>query len=221
MQAAKSPPSLTQGMMSGALAATVRLGTGALAEGWKPAFVKDEDRDPKAKYSIVRAFGYKLDETSALYDTKRPAEPLVLYEFESCPFCRKAREGINVLGLPALIYPTSDRSDGATHRAAAQKMADEAGLTGRQRFPMLHDPNTGKTMYESDDILSYIWAEYGPAGGEVALPLRLGPITAITCGFASLARLGNGGKYEEGAKTAEQPLEVWGASWVLGYRVYG
>ena len=65
-------------------------------------------------------------------------------------------------------------------------------------------------MYESDDILAYIWAEYGPEGGEVALPLRLGLLTAITCGLASLARATAGG-YEQGAKTAEQPLEVWGA----------
>ena len=84
MKAAKSPPSLTQGMMSGALAATVRLGTGALAEGWKPAFVKDEDRDPKAKYSIVRAFGYKVC-ASAPPPSHRPSARLRRPPLTGCP----------------------------------------------------------------------------------------------------------------------------------------
>ena len=35
----------------------------------------------------------------------RPAKPLVLYEFEGCPFCRKVREALTVLDLEALIYP--------------------------------------------------------------------------------------------------------------------
>jgi glutaredoxin len=36
---------------------------------------------------------------------RRPDEPLALYEFESCPYCRKAREALTVLDLEAMIYP--------------------------------------------------------------------------------------------------------------------
>ena len=31
-------------------------------------------------------------------------------------------------------------------------------LGGKQRFPFLVDPNTGQQMYESDDIIQYLFA---------------------------------------------------------------
>ena len=37
---------------------------------------------------------------------KRPTEPLALYEFEACPFCRKVRETLSVLDLGALTDVT-------------------------------------------------------------------------------------------------------------------
>src|SRR5262249_61013508 len=36
---------------------------------------------------------------------KRPAQPLALYDFEACPFCRKAREALSILDLDAMVYP--------------------------------------------------------------------------------------------------------------------
>jgi hypothetical protein len=41
-------------------------------------------------------------------------------------------------------------------------------------------------MYESDDIIQYLFNEYGD--GEVPLTLRLGPVTAITAGLGLLGR---------------------------------
>ena len=35
----------------------------------------------------------------------RPEKMLEVYEFESCPFCRKAREALSILDLDAMIYP--------------------------------------------------------------------------------------------------------------------
>ena len=35
----------------------------------------------------------------------RPEKPLELYEFESCPFCRKAREELSRLDIDAVVYP--------------------------------------------------------------------------------------------------------------------
>src|SRR3982750_4137384 len=35
----------------------------------------------------------------------RPAQPLELYEFEGCPFCRKVRDALTELDLEAMIYP--------------------------------------------------------------------------------------------------------------------
>jgi hypothetical protein len=36
---------------------------------------------------------------------KRPAQPLALYDFEACPYCRKVREALSILDLDADVYP--------------------------------------------------------------------------------------------------------------------
>eukprot|EP00955_Chlamydomonas_euryale_P029791 313929-Chlamydomonas_euryale.AAC.2 len=62
-----------------------RAGMGAFATGYKPSWVAD---DP-AVYSAVRSGGKMLLERSDVASFKRPAQPLELYEFEGCPFCKK------------------------------------------------------------------------------------------------------------------------------------
>jgi glutathione S-transferase len=41
--------------------------------------------------------------------------------------------------------------------------ADLAQRGGKVQVPYLVDPNTAAAMYESDDIVAYLEAEYGPA----------------------------------------------------------
>lgn len=41
-------------------------------------------------------------------------------------------------------------------------------------------------MYESDDIIAYLFNEYGD--GQVPLALRLGALTTVTCGLALAPR---------------------------------
>ena len=48
------------------------------------------------------------------------------------------------------------------------------------------DPNTNQQMGESDDIINYLYNEYGD--GNVPLLLKLGPVTAISNGLALLPR---------------------------------
>ena len=48
------------------------------------------------------------------------------------------------------------------------------------------DPNSGQQMGESDDIIEYLYNEYGD--GNVPLLLKLGPLTAISNGLALLPR---------------------------------
>ena len=48
------------------------------------------------------------------------------------------------------------------------------------------DPNTGTQMPESDNIISYLYNEYGD--GNVPLLLKLGPLTAISNSLALLPR---------------------------------
>lgn len=48
------------------------------------------------------------------------------------------------------------------------------------------DPNTRQQMGESDDIINYLYNEYGD--GNVPLLLKLGPLTAISNTLALLPR---------------------------------
>jgi len=84
---------------------------------------------------------------------KVPEQPLELYEFEVCPYCRIAREALSALSLDPIIYPCP--KGGTLFR---EKVKREGG---RYQFPYLVDPNTGVSMYESADIVEYVFGEYG------------------------------------------------------------
>lgn len=50
---------------------------------------------------------------------------------------------------------------------------------------MIDPNNAGVAMYESDDIVNYLYKTYG--SGEVPLALRLGPLTALTASLPAAA----------------------------------
>ncbi|MFY0524386.1 glutathione S-transferase N-terminal domain-containing protein [Archangium gephyra] len=129
---------------------------------------------------------------------KRPEKPLELYEFENCPFCRKVREALCVLDLDAFIYPCP--KGGTRFRPRAVE------LGGKQQFPYLVDPNTGQRMYESNDIIRYLFETYGD--GNVARGLALGPLTTASSILASWTR-GLGGSRAQPGRAPEKPLELW------------
>jgi glutathione S-transferase len=128
----------------------------------------------------------------------RPEKPLELYEFEGCPFCRKVREALSVLDLEAVIYPCPK---GGPHFRPEVKRRG-----GKEQFPYLVDPNTATEMYESDDIIRYLFERYG--AGRPPLALALGPLTDATAFLSSAARLGSGVTYRP-ADAPQQPLELW------------
>ncbi len=128
----------------------------------------------------------------------RPEKRLALYDFEACPFCRKAREALSMLDLEADIYPCP--KGGPQFRREVNKRG------GRAMFPYLVDPNTGREMYESDDIVRYLFETYGD--GTVPTLLRLGPLTDIGSTLAGIPRAGLGGFYRN-AKQPKRPLELY------------
>jgi glutathione S-transferase len=128
----------------------------------------------------------------------RPTKPLVLYEFEACPFCRKVREALSILDLDAKVYPCP--KGGTRFRSEVERRG------GKQQFPYLVDENAGVEMYESDDIVRHLWQRYGSGGPPLAL--SLGPLTDASAMLASAARLGAGASYR-GAKSPDEPLELW------------
>ena len=55
--------------------------------------------------SLIRGFAG----TIASRPGARPAQLLELYEFEACPYCRKAREAMSALRLDYLAHPCPKR----------------------------------------------------------------------------------------------------------------
>lgn len=130
---------------------------------------------------------------------RRPKEPLVLYEFEACPFCRRVREAISRLDLEVLVRPCP--KGGQRYREEVE------GLGGREQFPFLIDPNTGVQMYESAEIVTYLHREYGTT----APPLsgRAGPIRTALLVASGLGR-GAAGSRARASRSPAVPLVVSG-----------
>jgi len=127
----------------------------------------------------------------------RPKEPLELYEFEACPYCRKVREALTVLDLEAIVYPCP--------KGGPRFRPDVKRRGGKAQFPYLVDPNTGTAMYESDDINAYLFRTYG-AGG---VPLLLNGMLAFPGAIAASALRGGRGSQYRRARVPEQRLELW------------
>lgn len=181
-------------ILGASLALLFRLGTGVFVSGYSASFVS-KDKIPPDQYALEIA-GFKVKETSKL--GPRPEKPIEIYEFESCPFCRKVREIVAVLDLDVLFYPCP--KNGPNFRSKVAQMG------GKQQFPYMVDPNTGVAMYESDDIIKYLVQKYGD--GTVPLTLSLGLLTTLSEGFAMIGRMGKGSFYTP-SRLPPQPLEIW------------
>lgn len=140
-----------------------------------------------------------------------PGAPLVLYEFESCPFCRIAREQVSASGVTVHVKPCP--KGGKRFRPSVEEHG------GKAQFPYLIDPNVAgapKTMYESADIARYLRQTYG-------VPQRpilhwTGPINQILSQFAVLARYMSG-TIARPAAPPEQPLRFYAAERSPGARL--
>lgn len=131
-------------------------------------------------------------------DFEKPARLLELYDIENCPFCRVVREVLTELDLDAVIYPCPK---GGT------RFRDELkSRGGKAQFPYLVDPNTGTEMYESTDIINYLYTEYG--GGRVPLRWQLGALQKLSSSLASAARITRG-MYAVPAKKPAKILELY------------
>lgn len=127
----------------------------------------------------------------------RPERMLTLYDFEACPFCRKAREALTMLDLSANILPCP--KGGPTYRPQVVEQG------GQAMFPYLVDPNTEQSQYESSDIVAYLYRHYGnrPA------PWYLRTDVSVPLGsMASVIRGARGARYRP-ARAPEQPLVLY------------
>lgn len=110
----------------------LRGGSGAFVQGYKVELVGTEEVDA-GDYTFVSVGGKRSKETCAAF-VGRPKQPIILYEFQGCPFCAKVREAVSILDLDVLFYPCP--KDGKKFRPAA------VARGGKSQFPYMVDPNT-------------------------------------------------------------------------------
>jgi glutathione S-transferase len=136
--------------------------------------------------------------TQACQTGKRPDKVLELYDMEGCPYCRLVREALTELDLEVMIYPCP--KGGSRFRQTVEKMG------GKQQFPFFVDPNTGVAIYESRDIIKYLFNTYG----EQSVPLRWRThlLNQTSSMLGSLMRAGAGVKLKKSVQVKE-PLELY------------
>jgi ABC-type multidrug transport system fused ATPase/permease subunit len=96
-------------LLTASLPAIFRLGSGIFADGYQIQLV---DRDD-AKYAYLASDKKQTLETG-VFKVDNVEQPIIIYEFESCPFCRKVREACSMLSLPVTFRPCP--KDGPTFR---------------------------------------------------------------------------------------------------------
>ena len=115
-------------------------------------------------------------------DTDKPAQLLRFYDIENCPYCRIVREVLTELDLDAIILPCP--------RGGLRFRPEVLIHGGKHQFPYMIDPNTHTEMYESMDIIAYLYETY--AGIDLPLKWKLGPIHKLSSSLASATRLREG-----------------------------
>jgi len=128
----------------------------------------------------------------------RPSLPIELYEFEGCPFCRRVREALTLLDLEVLVRPCP--KGGRRYRDELRRIG------GKAQFPYMIDPNSGTAIYESGEIVDYLFARYGE-GAPPAL-LRGGGLSTLVVAVSGMGR-GPAGSFVRASKAPEEPLELY------------
>ncbi len=130
---------------------------------------------------------------------EKPEQMLMLYEFEGCPFCRLVREALTELDLSVLILPCP--KGGKRFRPEVQARG------GMMQFPYLVDPNTGLEMYESMDIIEYLFEAYGGRRPGLAWQFPT-PLQVISAAAVGAVRGGRGINVRP-SREPDDPLELW------------
>lgn len=128
----------------------------------------------------------------------KPRNMLQLYDIENCPYCRLVREALTELDLDAEIYPCPKQGERFRPELVARG--------GKAQFPYLVDPNTGVEMYESLDIVEYLFGTYGQR--ELPLKWRAGKLQTLGSMLASAPRMRKGMQARPGVEP-EFMLELY------------
>lgn len=130
----------------------------------------------------------------------RPADTLILYEMENCPFSRLVREAISELDLDAVIKPCPHGE--VSHRKELYQ------LTGREGVPYLIDRGLGVALHESTHIVRHLFDHYG--SGPMPARFARGEAALWASKLASRLRGGEQAtRYIAPALRPAFPLELW------------
>ena len=130
---------------------------------------------------------------------ERPERTLVLYEKESCPFSRLAREALSILDIDADMIPCPEGAD--VHRQQLVRVG------GEEQLPFLVDPNTATQLYDSDAIVDHLFETYGD--GTRPAQMRSMKLAKQSSKLASRLRGGRGDRKEPRRECRER-LELFG-----------
>ncbi|NLE47958.1 MAG: glutathione S-transferase [Sandaracinaceae bacterium] len=130
-------------------------------------------------------------------EAKQPEKPLILYEYEGCPYCRRVREALTALHLDVEIRPCP--------RGGKRFRPEAEAIGGKALFPFFIDENTGERLYESADIVRYLFRVYGEM--EVPDAYRPGTPSFLLSGGATAIRSGRGIKARP-SRAPEKPLSL-------------
>jgi len=203
-------PSTIPSILKSSLALAARLGTSAFVLGWKIDTLF-ADNDSTESYALSLGPFNIRDSSSVLKDAPRPNKPLILYEYDASPYCKRVREMINLLDLNVEYRPCP----GARQGYFSQELY---ARTGRRTVPYLIDENTGVEMFESSEQIEYLLKTYGPTDTESYDRKALWPITfegfslATSTAVAILLDMPGARKQQNALATNEKmkPLELWG-----------
>lgn len=149
--------------------------------------------------SVVSSTLGKWRGSAAIKGVTQPKKPLKLYDIEASPYCRLVREALTALHMDVEIYPCP--KGGTRFRPEAEK------LGGKQQFPLLIDPNTGKVMYESLYIVDYLFRTY--AGRAVPKAYRRNGLTLPGVYLGTAVRGLRGQKADPKRRAPAQMLHLW------------
>jgi len=130
--------------------------------------------------ATIARLGLGTKVVSGVEKFQKPKDLITLYVKESCPFSRKVREAFSMLDLDAKIKPCP--IEGTKFRPELVQKG------GKEQVPFMMDPNTNKNMYESKDIVEYIYNTYGPGAKEIPLLMQEGFIGTGSSRLATLSR---------------------------------
>eukprot|EP00922_Rhytidocystis_sp_ex-Travisia-forbesii_P033755 GHVS01050150.1.p1 GENE.GHVS01050150.1~~GHVS01050150.1.p1 ORF type:complete len:848 (-),score=150.05 GHVS01050150.1:571-3114(-) len=145
----------------------------------------------------------------------RPCKPLRLFEFEGCPLCKSVREVLCVLEIDHLVYPCPRESlRSSSHLSRSRYRSEVENQGGKVQVPFLADPNTGIKMYESAEIVDYLWRHYGDLA-DVPLNIRLANASRLYKRLSLAAQLllrphMDMGILRTPSRQATEPIHIWG-----------